>query len=370
MKAEAAAPRETAGLRRPPSPGAGDVGRLVLALDLGASRVRAAAVAADGSLLARHQLATPVTEGPEAVLGACVEALRAAREELERSAPALAGGLAAIGVAAPGPLDPWRGVVVDPPNLGPTFREIPLGERIEAALGLPAYVERDTNVAALAEGAFGAARAARDYLYLTVSTGLGGAIVSEGHLVLGPDGTAGELGHLPVELDGPPCGCGGRGHLEAIASGVAVARAARRAVERGESPELERLAAEHGLGGLDARRVAEAETAGDPAATAIMARARHAFAAVCVGLVDVFNPELIVVGGSLARAQGERWLAPARESVARHAFRIPARRARIVPAALGDDVGLVGATVLVRQRAADDRWRGGRPPIHAAISAA
>ena len=119
-------------------------------------------------------------------------------------------------------------MIVSPPNLGPgcstTSRSPP---ELEAALGLPVYLERDTNVAALGEQAFGAARGVDDFLYVTVSTGVGGAIVTDGQLIHGPDGTAGELGHVSIELDGPRCGCGGIGHLEAISSGVALARDAR-----------------------------------------------------------------------------------------------------------------------------------------------
>ena len=319
----------------------------VLALDLGGTQVRAAVVGGDGIVATQLRTRTPVEDGGEAIVQACLHALGVCRD-----AYALAGGLkrlVGIGIAAPGPVDPIRGRVIDPPNLGPTFHDTPLAERAQASLGLPAFLDRDTQVAALGEGAFGAARGCADYLYLTVSTGIGGAIVTDGKLLRGPDGTAGELGHLLVDRHGPPCGCGAVGHLEAIASGSAIARAARRRIDAGESQPLARLAFEHGPA-FGAREVAEAETAGDPVAAAIMADAREAFARACVGLVDVFNPALIVVGGSLAAGQGDRWLDPARATVVREAFRVPGRRARIVPAALGADVGLVGAAVLVAER--------------------
>jgi glucokinase len=270
------------------------------------------------------------------------------------ASPSLVG----IGIAAPGPVDPVRGQVIDPPNLGRSFHDTPLAARAGARLGLPAFLDRDTQVAALGEGGFGAAQGCADYLYLTVSTGIGGAIVSGGRLLRGPDGTAGELGHLLVDPHGPPCCCGAVGHLEAVASGSAIARAARRRIEAGESPALARLALEHGLT-FGAREVAEAEISGDPVAASVMSAARAAFAAACVGLVDVFNPSLIVVGGSLAAGQGDRWLDPARAAVAHQAFRVPGRRVRIVPAALGADVGLVGAAMLVAERLPVDG--GARP---------
>jgi glucokinase len=166
----------------------------------------------------------------------------------------------------------------------------------------------------------------------------------------GADGLAGELGHLVVDLDGPPCGCGGRGHLEALSSGTGIARAASELVAKGQAPGLATLARAAPGRSLTARDVAEAEDAGDPAATRLMERAREAFAAALVGVVDVFNPEVIVVGGSVAQSQGDRWLAPARIRIAAEAFRVQAARVRLVPAALGDDVGLVGALPLLGWR--------------------
>lgn len=316
----------------------------VLALDLGASRIRVAIVQPNGRLLARREGRTPGADGPEAVVSACIAQLRAVRED---AGPAVARTLAGVGLSAPGPVDPRAGTLVEPPNIGPGFRDVPFAAPIGAALNLPAALERDTHVAALGELAFGAARGCRDFLYLTVSTGFGGAIVVGGALYGGPDGVAGELGHLPVDLDGPPCGCGGRGHIEALCSGSGIARLATDAALAGRSTVLAtRLAARAPLP-LEGRDVADAADSGDPEAAAIMDRARRAFASYVVGLVNVFAPERIIVGGSLAAAQGERLLGPARDAVAATAFRIPREHVEIVAAALGDDVGLVGAIPLL-----------------------
>ena len=324
----------------------------VLALDLGASRIRVAVVAADGRILARRDGRTPGADGPAAVLDACIAHLRAVRDEAD---PATWGTPAGVGLSAPGPVDPRAGTLVEPPNIGPGFRDVPFAAPIEAALGLPAALERDTHVAALAELAFGAAKGCRDFLYLTVSTGFGGAIVVGGRLYGGPDGVAGELGHLPVDLDGPPCACGGRGHIEAICSGSGIARLATEAALAGRSGPLATRLAARAPGPLEGRDVADAADAGDPEAGAILERARRAFAAYVVGLVNAFAPERIVVGGSLAAGQGERLLGPARDAVLRTAFRIPRERVAIVPAALGDDVGLVGAVPLLALRGAAAR---------------
>ena len=319
----------------------------VLALDLGGTQIRAACVLPDGSRIGRVARPTPVEDGADAMIAACIDALRGARDE------AAAGGApqpAAIGISAPGPLDPWAGVIHDAPNLGPAFDGVPLAARVEAALGLPTFLERDTNVAALAEHAFGAARGIDDFLYFTVSTGVGGAIVSEGRIVHGPDGMAGELGHIQVDLDGPRCGCGGIGHVEAMASGRAIGREARDAAEAGRSPFLAMRAAASGLDSLDAADVADGEDAGDLVCRDILSTARRVFAAACTSAVNAFNPTRIVVGGSVAQHQGDRLLQPARDAVAIGTFRAPGRRVRIVAAELGPDVSLAGAYPLVMSR--------------------
>ena len=179
---------------------------------------------------------------------------------------------------------------------------------------------------------------------------MGGAIVAAGRLYGGADGLAGEIGHLSVGLDEPPCACGGAGHLEALSSGSGIARQARVVAASGRAPGIAAAEARLAPRPLEGRDVAELEAAGDADAAAIMARARRAFAAALVGLVDVFNPELIVVGGAVADAEGERLLGPARAEVARVGFRIQRERVRIVPAALGEDVGLVGAVPLLALR--------------------
>ncbi len=316
----------------------------------------------DGSRLGRVARPTPVGDGAAAILAACADSLR---DALAACPPDVARSVAAIGISSPGPIDPWHGVVVDAPNLGPDFHGFPLAERLEGLLGLAAYLERDTNVAALAEQAYGAARGTPDFLYLTVSTGFGGAIMSRGELILGPDGMAGELGHIQVELDGPRCACGGIGHVEATCSGAALAREAAAAAATQRSAFLLDRAAAKGAP-LDARDVAEGEDAGDLACRDLMARVRIVFAAACVGYVNGLNPTRIVVGGSIAAHQGDRLLQPARDAVSIGTFPVPGGRVRIVPAELGDDVSLAGAQPLVEARHGNPAWRAGRSPQLAA----
>jgi glucokinase len=246
----------------------------VLALDLGGTNARAAVVTPDGWVVARRASATPMPDGLPAVLELCLSLLRDARDlHLAEGGR----GPVAVGIAAPGPLDPRRGVLIDPPNMRGDWWGFPLGPTIGEALGLPWALGKDTNVNILAERDFGAGEGSGDLVYLTISTGIGGAVLSGGQPITGPDGLAGELGHMTIDMDGPVCGCGGIGHLEAVASGTGIANAAQAALEAGaDGRELARIAAAIAPRPLSAVHVSAAAAAGDAAATVILERARRA----------------------------------------------------------------------------------------------
>jgi glucokinase len=309
--------------------------------------------------------------GTPAVVDFCLGLLRAVQDE-----HLAAGGPPpiAVGIAAPGPLDTRTGHLIDPPNLRGEWWGFPLAPTIGAALELPWAIGKDTNVNILGERDFGAGEGSDDLVYLTISTGIGGAAISGGRPIVGPDGVAGELGHMTVDMDGPRCGCGGIGHLEALASGTGIANAARAALERGDSaPELSRIAARIEPEPLAAVHVSEAAAAGDPVAAAILERARRAVALAVVSIVNVFGPDVVILGGGITIAWGETLLAPARRAVAEMAFRIQAQRVRVVQAALGDDVGLIGtvplvASALPAQVALDDHQRAAAGPAGATTS--
>ena len=326
--------------------------RPVIAVDLGGTRIRAAVIEPDGTRIC-PQRAPHADRGRSLGDRPPVRRGRDARPRRSGFGP-IAASIAGIGISSPGPVDPWTGVVLEPPNLGPPVpRRADRGGARRSGLELPAFLDRDTNVAALGELAFGAARGVDDFIYLTVSTGVGGAIVTGGEILHGPDGLAGELGHVPVELDGPRCGCGGIGHVESIAAGVALAREARGILAAGGSEFLAARAAALPAGEeLSAKDLAEGAQAGDPACRDVMDRARRALAAACVGYVNAFNPHRIVIGGSIAEAEGDRLLQPIRDAIAREAFDVVARKVTIVPAQLGGDVSLAGAQPLVMSRLA------------------
>ncbi|HEX2222509.1 MAG TPA: ROK family protein [Candidatus Limnocylindria bacterium] len=324
--------------------------RSVLAIDLGGTQIRAAHVAPDLAVASRRAVPTHDEEGVDAVVARICDLA----DEVRRDARS--AGLdepVGIGISSPGPLDPWRGVVVAPPNLA-GWRDVPLADAVEAALGLRTFLERDTNVAVMAEWRHGAARGARNAIYVTVSTGIGGGVVVDGRPLSGPDGTAGEVGHMTVDLDGPLCGDGMPGHAEAIGSGTAIAREARRLLDAGRAPGLAALV---GTGEEpDAELVARAADAGDPDAKGLLDRAWEAIGAMCASLVNVLNPEVIVIGGSIAAHRSRLWDV-VRLELERRAFPVPARRVRLERPRFGADVSLVGALPIVNERLGDPAFQ-------------
>ena len=325
-------------------------GQPILAIDLGGTQIRAAHVMPDLSLACRRAVATDDEEGVEAVIDRiCTLGQGVLEEAVEQQLPAPVG----IGISSPGPLDPWRGVVVAPPNLA-GWHDIPLAARVEQALGLPTFLERDTNVAMMAEWRHGIARGADSAIYVTVSTGIGGGLIVDGQPLIGVDGTAGEIGHLTVELDGPLCGDGMPGHVEAIGSGAAIAREGRALLERGAAPGLARLV--RNPEEVDAELVARAADEGDPACQAVLDHAWDAIGAMCAGLVNVLNPEVIVLGGSIALHRSELRSA-VRAGIDRRAFPTPAKRVRVEVAEHAYDVSLIGLLPIVNERLNDPAYR-------------
>ncbi len=322
----------------------------ILAIDLGGTQIRAAIIAPDLNISHRRSVATGAPDGPAAVVD------RICRIAAEVLADAKHEGVVrpvAIGISAPGPLDARRGVVLSPPNL-PGWHDVALGKSVADATGLPTFLERDTNVAIMAEWQHGAARGSDDAVYVTVSTGIGGGIVLGGRPLIGRDGTAGEIGHLTVELDGPLCGDGMPGHAEALGSGAAIAREGRALLASGGSPGLAALA--NDAVAVDAELVARAADGGDAACASVLTRAWVAIGAMCAGLVNVLNPEVIVLGGSIALRRPELRGA-VREQIDRRAFAIPAARVRVEMAQHADDVSLIGWLSIVNQRLNDPVYR-------------
>ncbi|HEY8757283.1 MAG TPA: ROK family protein [Candidatus Limnocylindria bacterium] len=303
---------------------------LYLGFDLGGTNLRTAVariVGVDVTLVGRDARATPQS-GPDAVVAALIDSARAALD----AAGIPIGDIAAAGLSSPGPLDHRTGVIFTTQNIaGFVDSNVPIAERVANGLGgLPVFLDRDTVMAAIAEGTVGAAKGARDFVYLTVSTGVGGAIVSGGNVVRGASNTAGELGHFPVGFDRDVrCRCGSFGCVEAYAAGRNLAEA---------------------YGVSDASIVYAKAATGDARASALIARAELALQNLAVGIVNALNPERIVVGGSVAEHEPAHVIEPMRRAVAERAFKVPAAAVRIVPSALGADVSVIGSALAARDR--------------------
>jgi glucokinase len=329
--------------------------RPVLAVDLGGTQIRAALITPDLEVHCRRAVATDDDEGVDAVLSRIARLAEAVREDALASGLPAAGGL---GISSPGPLDPWQGIVLMAPNLS-GWTNVPLATRVSEALAMPTFLERDTNVALMAEWRYGAARGTRNAIYITVSTGIGGAAIIDGRPLVGPDGTAGEVGHMTLALDGPVCGCGGIGHVEAIGSGTALARDAVALLADAPDSPLARLAAAGEE--VDAELVARAAGMGDTGCAALLEHAFTAVGALCASLVNLLDPEVIVIGGSIAEHH-PRLFEVARRELGVRAFPILLDRVRIEPAAFGGDVSLIGALPIVNDRIGDPAYVTGSQP--------
>jgi glucokinase len=243
------------------------------------------------------------------------------------------GGLAAVGVAAPGPVNAATGVVTRSSNLG--WNDVPLTAMLSERLGVPAALDDDANTAALGEWSFGAGRGADPFAYLTVSSGIGGGIIVAGQVVRGATGNAGEVGHIVIDPAGPACSCGRRGDVESYAGGVSLARRARLVWPAPELPDgraAPRTAAD----------VFRAARGGEPAAEAIVAEAVAALATAFAALAAVIEPGVIVVGGSIGLGQ-RRFVRRAARLARRRVMDENGRSLRVEPAALGGESVLAGA---------------------------
>ena len=257
------------------------------------------------------------------------------------------GALSCIGVGCGGPLDSETGIVYSPPNL-PGWDAYPLREKLEDHFGAPACVDNDANAAALGEQRFGAGRGYRNIFYITMSTGIGAGLILDGKIYRGTDYSAGEFGHIVMARGGPKCNCGGRGCLEALASGTAIAKRARRGIGR----EPESLLAKRFLSGkkvLSAKDVVDAARHGDPLSEKILLDAAVYMGLGITSAIHMLNPDIVIIGGGLSLA-GKILFDPIRQTVTERAQKHLAGHVPIVPAILGKKVGLYGALAVALDR--------------------
>ena len=317
-------------------------GELVAGVDLGGTKILTVLADRAGRVLARVKVSTHARRGQDYVINTIVESVH----EAMRKSGASADKICAVGVGAPGPLDPDRGLVFFAPNLG--WKNVPLGTIMSEWLKLPVYLDNDANLAALGEHVYGAGRNAAHMVYITVSTGVGGGLILDGRVYHGTGGGAGEIGHLTVAPEGPVCNCGNAGCLEAVSSGTAIALRARALVDDGRGTGI--LAA---AGGdpeqVSARAVSEAAAAGDAEAVEILREAGRYLGVAVAGVINLLNPSAVVLGGGALQSTAALWEAMLTE-VQRRTLESSLAAVRVVRGALGGDAGALGAVALALER--------------------
>jgi glucokinase len=323
---------------------AGEIGRffrhviiffmgIVIAIDIGGTQLRAAIYPLDSTTAITVKRA-PTRGFEEGVLGRLTDLIDSVwpKEPVE-----------AISVAAPGPLDPRKGIIIETPNI-PAWKGYPLASILSERYHVPAYLGNDANLAVLGEWRYGAGRGHHDIVYLTISTGIGGGVISGDRLIEGARGMATELGHITVLPGGPICSCGVSGHLEAVASGPAIAKYVEDEIARGRETSL-RLEK-----GISARDVSEAAKQGDGLSIEALGRAGRLIGQACADFLHIFNPSILILGGGVTNS-GAYLLNPLKESMNRNVMdKSYLDGLELATASLGDDAGLVGALVQAQIR--------------------
>jgi len=315
--------------------------RVAIGIDLGGTNIKAGIVReSDGAVLDRFGVPTQAHEGREGVLSRLVQAARNALESSTmRRAQAEGGSIAGIGIGSPGAIDPIRGYVYRADNI-PGWSGTDIAGRFRREFDLPVTVHNDANVYALGEYLFGAGKGCEVLVAFTLGTGIGGGIVERGRIFHGAMGFAGELGHMPLEVNGRQCSCGSRGCLEAYASATAIVQMTRERITAGEEsllrdrfPNLDTLTAED---------VHTAALEGDPPAAEVIRYAAEMLGRGVAVIMNCLDPDVIVLGGGVA-AMGELLLDPVRRVIEEKVFFAKYTNYRLVQSALGSDAGVIGA---------------------------
>lgn len=314
------------------------MGYYIIGMDLGGTKIASALLDTDLDVIKSDTVYTRTDAGPEGVADQMAEAVERLTEGLGKEA------VLGVGVASAGLIEPGTGNVLYSPNLH--WRDVPLRRMLSERLHQEVYVDNDVNMAALGELHFGAGKGVRHMVCVFVGTGIGSGIVIDGHLYEGANGFAGEVGHTTIQWDGPPCPSGNPGCWESYASGTAMARRAREALERGE-PSILRELVGGDLSKLRVEVISEAERRGDALARRIIEETGELLGAGLSNLVNTLNPELIVLGGGVIRGVPQLFEL-AQASVRRRALTDAVEALRFAKARFGREAGVIGAGVLVK----------------------
>jgi glucokinase len=316
-----------------------------LGVDVGGTKIAAGLVNTQGTILYQTRVPMPAREDAAAGFAALAAAINAVFAAQPQARSALTG----IGICAPGPLDPFRGIVLNPPNL-PCWHNFPLAAEVQRAFHVCAKIDNDANAAALAEAIWGAGIGFGNVFYATLGTGIGAGIIFDGRIYHGRTGSAAEGGHVSIDYNGPRCACGKRGCIEALCSGPAIAQRARARLAESSTPSLLRGAAKGTLENLTAEDIAEAFHAGDMLAKSVLEQTADLLTVWLGNMIDLLEPDVIVFGGGVAKLMSDFF---PRMQVELPKWCINARCCEIplLLAKYGSDAGIAGAAALCAQGA-------------------
>ncbi len=315
------------------------MGEFIVGVDIGGTKILTGIMDRDGQILIRKKEATCSIGQPEKVLEQTSRMVKQMMAEMGIQDKDVLG----TGAGVPGPLDYHRGIVEGSPNL--CWSAYPVRELLSESLGTKLLLEKDANVAALGELHYGLNDGCPNFIYITVSTGIGGGIIAEGKLLHGQNGGGGELGHMVLEVGGPRCGCGRQGCLEALASGTALARQAQQLIHQGRGQKMLGLCAPDNP--VTAREIAMAARQGDEEANALIHQAGAYLGMAIANLVNILNPQRVVIGGGVGLGIQDFLLPQIRQYVYAHVFSLHRRQLQIEATQLGEDIVLKGCAAMV-----------------------
>ncbi len=313
--------------------------KYLIGVDLGGTNLKVALLNLKGEI--KEKISILTEQGKEVVLRQIVESIGEVIEKAKVKKSAILG----LGLGTPGLVDSLKGIVRSFTNIR-GWKNVPLKEYVEKNAGFPTYIDNDVNLMALGELMCGAGQGVKNLVCLTLGTGVGGGIIIEGKIYRGSTLSAGEVGHIPVNADGPHCRCGGYGCLERYVGNAYIVEKAVKAIEGGRRSLIKKLA-EDNLEAITPWTIFQAARRGDKLAKEIWEETGRYVGIALSGVINLLNPEMIVIGGGVAQA-GKLLFEPVRRTVKERAMSIPAGKVKIVPAKLGEDAGLIGAGMLVK----------------------
>ena len=307
--------------------------KMLVGVDLGGTKIDAILSDSCGNIRKRELKETRASEGPNAVIQRIIDAVKSVSSDNK---------IAAVGIGAAGIIDVETGLITVSPNL-PGWHNIKLKEILERELDVITFVDNDATVAAIGEHKFGIAVGCDHFVCVTLGTGIGGGIITNGQIYRGISGAAGEIGHMTIDINGPLCACGNRGCWESLASGTALEREAKDKIAQGIKTSIPNYA--KGNRRVTAKNIYLAAQDGDSLAKGLIEQLGFYVGVGLANLVNIFNPQLIVISGGVSR-MGEMLLEPARKTVRERAFELSAKAARVEVSSLGYDAGPLGAVAL------------------------